>query len=76
MTAQSPIRSQAQLAMLKRVASDAAYAAERGISQVSAQALLDDHVKAGSPALPDRVKLAAPNPPARPAKKYKLLGAR
>ena len=72
---QSPLRSRAQHDMLTRVVKDVRYAKERGIEQTAAQQMLDAHAKAGSPALPDRVKLAASNKSASP-KKYNLLGAR
>ena len=73
---QSPIRSRAQHDMLTRVVADAAYAAERGISQVSARALLDDHEKAGSPQLPARAPKPVTFGGRRAGKTYKLLGAR
>lgn len=73
----SPLRSAAQHRMLKRAASDHDYAKERGVAPSLAQALLDEHIAAGAPDLPERVEAAGPSPPSpRKPRTYKLLGAR
>jgi hypothetical protein len=73
----SPIRSQAQRAMLTRVVADEEYAKARGIGAAAAQAMLDAHEAAGSPMLPDRSAPSVASPPRRPGKprRYALLGA-
>jgi hypothetical protein len=77
-TADSPIRSRAQHAMLTRVTTDAAYAAERGISAEAARAMLDAHDKAGGPELPERavtVRGGRQSGKTLATRKHKLLGA-
>lgn len=72
----SPIRSQAQHAMLKRAAGDADYAERRGIGQAAAQTMLDAHDKAGAPDLVERVEadtVGTRKP--KTARKFKLLGS-
>lgn len=63
--------------MLTRAATDAGYAQERGISQATAQSLLDAHKASGAPLLPERVGIPILPPPAKSTKlkKHKLLGA-
>lgn len=73
----SPIRSQAQHAMLTRAAADAEYAKRRGIDQGVAQSLLDQHAACGEPDLPERAP-ADTSGSARTSTKpktYKLLGS-
>jgi hypothetical protein len=72
----SPIRSQAQHTMLTRAASDADYAKRRGIEQTTAQSLIDQHVAAGEPKLPERAEADASGGARASAKpkSYKLLG--
>jgi hypothetical protein len=60
------VRSAAQLAMFQRAASDAAYAASRGITQELAQAHCDAHAAAGQPKLPERVEGKPPKPQRSP----------
>lgn len=71
----SPIRSMAQHTMLTRAASDPDYAKRRGIDAAVAQSLVDQHVAAGAPKLPERAEADA-NGSARTGKpkSYKLLG--
>lgn len=59
MTKESPIRSQAQHAMLTRAATDTDYAKARGITCEAAKALLDGHAAAGHPKLPERAMQTA-----------------
>jgi hypothetical protein len=72
---ESPIRSQAQLAMLKRAVADTDYAKERGISAIHAQSLLDGHEAAGSPTLPERIEPSVGGPKSGKRRSYKLLGS-
>lgn len=51
----SPIRSQAQHAMLTKAASDPEYAKLRGITQDDARDMLQAHIDSGSPTLPAQV---------------------
>lgn len=78
MTAGSPIRSQAQHDMLLRAAANPDYAKARGIKPEVAQAMLDDHKRAGAPKLPERAP-ASTTPiaaTARPPRKFNLIGSR
>ena len=77
MTQTSPIKSLAQHRMLARAVTDDAYAKERGISAIHAQAMLDAHTQAGAPELPERVEGRTSTKSARSTKprKYNLLGA-
>lgn len=76
MTAQSPIRSQAQHTMLTKAASDPDYAKQRGIMPEAAQALLDGHKAAGAPELPDRVDAPAGGVRAGKTRGFKFTGLR
>lgn len=72
----SPIRSQAQHAMLSRAATDTDYAERRGIDPKVAQSLIDQHVEAGAPKLPERAEADAKGSArAWKAKTFKLLGS-
>lgn len=72
----SPIRSQAQHTMLTRAATDSDYAQRCGIDPKVAQSLIDQHVAAGAPKLPERVETDT-KAGARvwKAKTFKLLGS-
>lgn len=73
--ANSPLRSMAQHTMLSRAATDADYAERRGIDPKVAKSMIDQHVAAGAPKLPERVETDT-KAGARvwKAKTFKLLG--
>lgn len=72
----SPIRSQAQHEMLTRAATDPDYAKRRGIDAAVAQSLVDQHIAAGAPKLPERADADASGSARTQSKpkSYKLLG--
>lgn len=63
--------------MLTRAASDPDYAKRRNIDQAVAQSLMDQHVAAGEPKLPERAEADASGSARTNAKPrpYKLLGS-
>jgi hypothetical protein len=73
---ESPLRSRAQHAMLTKAAADPEYAKSRGIEQMTAQSLLDQHKAAGEPELVERVKAGeARSLRAGKTKTFGLLGS-